>query len=218
MAFRLTKLEKFEILSQNSFHEYVGIGQYGGDGEVNTQPSRSTDVSIDAWVMAHAQHNSFALYLDYRVHELAGDRSRVQIYETRGFQLPNEAYDLNIGSYGRMNAHFYSRIKGKKHNWMEVTGTGGLAGSYLKRAWIKIDGPGNDIEKRNIAIKVEVEIPIEYSIPYRWRMRPIGFDTSQRFDGTKFVKSVSPADDPELTKLIEANASKGLKKKRPHLS
>jgi hypothetical protein len=157
--------QTFFIHSTNSFTESLGYGHWLGDNDINTQPGRKTRYSIAAWCATTEKENEFDFFLDYRVHELTPDLSALRIYERRRFSVPPGVTNLNIGQAGTMNANLDVTISGKHHEWSNISGAPGLAGSYLTKVWRRLDGPGDDVKNRNMGIMAHVVIPIEYDVP-----------------------------------------------------
>lgn len=218
MALHVRTQHAFNLFNTSPGYEFLGAGVFYGDGDVNTKSGRYTDVSIDAWVQQGAAANKFVFVLDYRVHEDSADYTKLQIRETHEFEVPSLAANVNIGRAGAMNAHYLSRVKGKSHNWINITGAPGLSGSYLSECWRKIDGPGDDVKNRNVGILARVVIPIEYDLPLS-RMKEISFEIEgkrhalvdigkyRKWDGDDYRDAERDPIPADLEKLLKAAGS-----------
>ena len=187
-----------------------GFRPFKPDTDINTQFGKHTDTYIGSWVQQNGSPHKFRFHLYYQLNEVEGDRTSLKSDNYFDFEVPSPATNILIGN-GVNDARFSHRSKIKTHNWMNITGAPGLAGSHLTEVWYKIDGPGADDKYGNAGIFARVAVPISYELPSHrsfvfvsdhTNFVPVKPFPSFRSVGSDFVESSALEDFPEIMAVV----------------
>lgn len=130
-----------------------------GDAEIDTQPDKSTRVSLEVTTPTFRKqiegHFRCGFFVLYRVEELGGDRSILEGEGEVSFPIP-EAFVANGWPKVQFAPYKHTwEVRGVNHSWMPIPATDGtciVTGSYI------IDHKGPDLLNANVKGSVAFQL------------------------------------------------------------